>query len=61
MPWDPRVSVRFPFVDMKQGLLSVGIGSRESRSGCLDVEKGESWKYWEDDDPGAVGRVMPAA
>lgn len=61
VPWDPRVSVRFPFVDMKQGLLSVGIGSRESRSGCLDVEKGESWKYWEDDDPRAVGRVMPAA
>jgi hypothetical protein len=28
--------------DMKQGLLSVGIGGRESRSGCLDVEKGES-------------------
>ncbi|XP_076775629.1 protein strawberry notch homolog 2 isoform X1 [Arvicanthis niloticus] len=27
------------FRDMKQGLLSVGIGSRESRSGCLDVEK----------------------
>uniref|UniRef100_A0A2K6F1U2 Protein strawberry notch homolog 2 n=1 Tax=Propithecus coquereli TaxID=379532 RepID=A0A2K6F1U2_PROCO len=25
--------------DMKQGLLSVGIGGRESRSGCLDVEK----------------------
>lgn len=24
---------------MKQGLLSVGIGGRESRSGCLDVEK----------------------
>ncbi|VTJ68874.1 Hypothetical predicted protein [Marmota monax] len=30
------------FRDMKQGLLSVGIGGRESRSGCLDVEKGES-------------------
>lgn len=27
--------------DMKQGLLSVGIGGRESRNGCLDVEKGE--------------------
>uniref|UniRef100_A0A452G663 Protein strawberry notch homolog 2 n=1 Tax=Capra hircus TaxID=9925 RepID=A0A452G663_CAPHI len=27
------------FRDMKQGLLSVGIGGRESRSGCLDVEK----------------------
>uniref|UniRef100_A0A8C3VUF2 Protein strawberry notch homolog 2 n=1 Tax=Catagonus wagneri TaxID=51154 RepID=A0A8C3VUF2_9CETA len=27
------------FSDMKQGLLSVGIGGRESRSGCLDVEK----------------------
>lgn len=27
------------FCDMKQGLLSVGIGGRESRSGCLDVEK----------------------
>ncbi|XP_052021823.1 protein strawberry notch homolog 2 isoform X2 [Apodemus sylvaticus] len=27
------------FRDMKQGLLSVGIGSRESRSGSLDVEK----------------------
>lgn len=31
-----------PPADMKQGLLSVGIGGRESRSGCLDVEKGES-------------------
>lgn len=31
-----------PSADMKQGLLSVGIGGRESRSGCLDVEKGES-------------------
>lgn len=31
-----------PSTDMKQGLLSVGIGGRESRSGCLDVEKGES-------------------
>ncbi|XP_039694932.1 protein strawberry notch homolog 2 [Pteropus medius] len=28
-----------PPADMKQGLLSVGIGGRESRSGCLDVEK----------------------
>ncbi|XP_035301337.1 protein strawberry notch homolog 2 isoform X1 [Cricetulus griseus] len=27
------------FRDMKQGLLSVGIGGRESRTGCLDVEK----------------------
>ncbi|KAM6219700.1 protein strawberry notch homolog 2 [Rhynchocyon petersi] len=27
------------FRDMKQGLLSVGISGRESRSGCLDVEK----------------------
>uniref|UniRef100_A0A8C9IEQ5 Protein strawberry notch homolog 2 n=1 Tax=Piliocolobus tephrosceles TaxID=591936 RepID=A0A8C9IEQ5_9PRIM len=27
------------FRDMKQGLLSVGIGGRESRNGCLDVEK----------------------
>ncbi|XP_053437416.1 protein strawberry notch homolog 2 isoform X1 [Nycticebus coucang] len=27
------------FRDMKQGLLSVGIGGRESRSGCLDMEK----------------------
>nr|XP_021497498.1 protein strawberry notch homolog 2 isoform X6 [Meriones unguiculatus] len=27
------------FRDMKQGLLSVGIGVRESRTGCLDVEK----------------------
>ncbi|XP_059107758.1 protein strawberry notch homolog 2 isoform X1 [Peromyscus eremicus] len=27
------------FRDMKQGLLSVGIGARESRTGCLDVEK----------------------
>eukprot|EP00070_Physeter_catodon_P033763 XP_028340657.1 protein strawberry notch homolog 2 isoform X1 [Physeter catodon] len=27
------------FRDMKRGLLSVGIGGRESRSGCLDVEK----------------------
>uniref|UniRef100_A0A452R0U7 Protein strawberry notch homolog 2 n=1 Tax=Ursus americanus TaxID=9643 RepID=A0A452R0U7_URSAM len=32
-----------PSTDMKQGLLSVGIGGRESRSGCLDVEKGESY------------------
>lgn len=32
--------------DMKQGLLSVGIGGRESRSGCLDVEKGESLASW---------------
>lgn len=31
---------------MKQGLLSVGIGGRESRSGCLDVEKGESLASW---------------
>lgn len=31
---------------MKQGLLSVGIGGRESRSGCLDVEKGESLAGW---------------
>lgn len=30
----------------KQGLLSVGIGGRESRSGCLDVEKGESLASW---------------
>ncbi|XP_060001817.1 protein strawberry notch homolog 2 isoform X6 [Lagenorhynchus albirostris] len=29
------------FRDMKQGLLSVGIGGRESRSGCLDVEKAD--------------------
>ncbi|XP_062040922.1 protein strawberry notch homolog 2 isoform X1 [Lepus europaeus] len=27
------------FRDMKQGLLSVGIGGRELRSGCLDVER----------------------
>ncbi|XP_006876775.1 PREDICTED: protein strawberry notch homolog 2 [Chrysochloris asiatica] len=27
------------FRDMKRGLLSVGISGRESRSGCLDVEK----------------------
>ncbi|XP_062966559.1 protein strawberry notch homolog 2 isoform X2 [Cynocephalus volans] len=27
------------FRDMKHGLLSVGIGGRESRSGCLDVDK----------------------
>ncbi|XP_058138195.1 LOW QUALITY PROTEIN: protein strawberry notch homolog 2 [Dasypus novemcinctus] len=27
------------FRDMKQGLLSVGIGGREARSGCVDVEK----------------------
>ncbi|XP_054548981.1 protein strawberry notch homolog 2 isoform X3 [Talpa occidentalis] len=27
------------FRDMKQSLMSVGIGGRESRSGCLDVEK----------------------
>lgn len=32
-----------PSTDMKQGLLSVGIGGRESRTGCLDVEKGECW------------------
>lgn len=32
--------------DMKQGLLSVGIGGRESRSGCLDVEKGETLDGW---------------
>uniref|UniRef100_A0A452R157 Protein strawberry notch homolog 2 n=1 Tax=Ursus americanus TaxID=9643 RepID=A0A452R157_URSAM len=32
-----------PRPNMKQGLLSVGIGGRESRSGCLDVEKGESY------------------
>ena len=36
-----RARLSFP-TDMKQGLLSVGIGGRESRSGCLDVEKGES-------------------
>lgn len=53
MPWDPRVSIRVSFTDMKQGLLSVGIGSRESRSGCLDVEKGEYRKHWEDDDQGS--------
>uniref|UniRef100_A0A8C7ADG2 Protein strawberry notch homolog 2 n=1 Tax=Neovison vison TaxID=452646 RepID=A0A8C7ADG2_NEOVI len=36
----PRSSPRaLPSADMKQGLLSVGIGGRESRSGCLDVEK----------------------
>lgn len=46
VPWDPRVIDWFSFTDMKQGLLSVGIGGRESRSGCLDVEKGESRKYW---------------
>ncbi|XP_058584570.1 protein strawberry notch homolog 2 isoform X4 [Neofelis nebulosa] len=33
------------FRDMKQGLLSVGIGGRESRSGCLDVEKDCSIKF----------------
>lgn len=46
VPWDPRVIGWFSFTDMKQGLLSVGIGSRESRSGCLDVEKGESRNHW---------------
>lgn len=61
VPWDPRVSVRVSFADMKQGLLSVGIGSRESRSGCLDVEKGEYRKSWEGNGPGAVGRATPAA
>lgn len=40
--WDPRISICFSLADMKQGLLSVGIGGRESRTGCLDVEKGES-------------------
>lgn len=41
-----KTSGWFTLADMKQGLLSVGIGGRESRTGCLDVEKGESREYW---------------
>lgn len=45
-PPGSKTSGWFTLADMKQGLLSVGIGGRESRTGCLDVEKGESREYW---------------
>lgn len=63
-PWDPRISIRSSLADMKQGLLSVGIGVRESRTGCLDVEKGESHIYeegsdWEGEDTGLRPNSAP--
>lgn len=59
-PLGSKTSGWFTLADMKQGLHSVGIGGRESRTGCLDVEKGESREYWKVLVQGPLGRLEGA-